>query len=79
MTKIEIWPFGDDEGKRTIATLKIANIGTNHDNFAKYAVVLESDDGEQWAYVPFFPRDLGAIALVGEALATLMEQENEAS
>ena len=67
---IEIVPFGDEELKREIATLEIANIGpsSEYPNYADYAITLFKSGERQWRYIENWPRRLGAEALVAAAI-----------
>lgn len=84
VTTIEIWPLGDEESKRQIMTLKIANIGKSNPEYfdevdvCDYAVVAEQPatlnfpcKRERWAYVRRFHRRRGAAALVSRAIYRL--------
>ena len=71
VARLEIWPMGDSSRRRTLATVQIANIHTNHENFADYAVILKDDDHEQWTYLNMFDRNLGATELLTHALDKL--------
>jgi hypothetical protein len=70
VARLEIWPFGNYKERRGIATIKIANLGTAHDGLTEYAVVLQDDDHERWAYCYHWRED-GAVTLLAVAMDAL--------
>lgn len=71
VASIEIWPFGEHDERRQVATVRIANLGADHDGLTKYAVVLHEAGGyERWAYC-YHWREEGAVRLLAVAMDAL--------
>lgn len=69
---LEIVPFGIEERKRTIGTMKIGNVGGNHAT-GDYEVTRITDDKVDTCGIHSFERRRRAWALVMEALKVLEE------
>jgi hypothetical protein len=76
VAKIEVWPHEEEDAAQEIGILKIANIGTDANNCADYAIVLKQGGKETWGYITEFDSRNGAIQLVHAALTDLAIKPN---
>lgn len=79
VVKVEIWPFGDQEQKRTLGLMKIVNLLTHPKRPAlgNYGVTVVTDPGtpqerRHETIINGFARAWGFWALVGNAVSKVM-------
>jgi hypothetical protein len=71
VTKIELFPFGNEKEKEELAEIKIINLGNNAKSpaYGNYKIVVKNGNMREWeGYIQDFPRALGSIELTYEAL-----------
>lgn len=74
---VELWPFGGEEGKKTLKEVFIHNLGNSDDLHRGNYGVRTSRIGAIQAWVPNYPRlSYSVLELVYRALAGLRESKN---
>jgi len=79
VVKVELWPFGNEESKRTLGTMRISNDATGTTTRGNYNVRVFSRDGREThkVRVENYPRKaLSVWALVYQALVHCSFRKN---
>ena len=76
--KIELVPFGIEEGSKQIGEMIIGNINTNDKNEASYIYAYKDDhSAEEYGQIHGFQRNLGVWELIAQCLKSDEETSEE--